>query len=517
MATIRWRFACGIMLLAGSMVSTIAGRSSADDPPATAIDKRFEPLRKALGETATAVEAADGLDMKVNTLLEVAQAQVRIGDREGAKANASKASETAKLIDAADDRWHFLLATAKSLSDSGNREAARADVKQALEEIMAFEMPESLYSALESVVSTAVYIDDLDGALKAVKILDDKLSAIEDESDRTQAMKSVISSRCHAGDFTGAYNALMGNTLRVIGFFPPPVIIRSQSLVSLLIGMESNSFRRLSGIESVKKREDDRRQTLERVTEHIKLLEIHDNKVDRHLINTLCAVGDPDEASKVLSRIKGRPPVPPDAAEAFLVPRSLSTIGRAQFRAGRLEEAHATLREARTLTVDIPATPENRKDLCLWSIASNQAEMGDTAEALQTIEKEPNDLMLALVRENIGKSLANQGDLEGAKNLWRRALLDAEEGLRNPKPLVPPDAYLSRIASIRARLGDFKSANEAFEKMLNPASAAFRIAEIRSRSGDIAGATAWASALADPYLRATALSGVAEGAAAKPR
>jgi tetratricopeptide (TPR) repeat protein len=524
MATIRRRFACGIMLLACPIFACFADRSSADDPrPAKAvpIDPRLVVLQKSLRDAATAAEGIADPGIRANTLAEVANSQVQAADRESARATALKASVAAKGVVADDSRWSFLLYTASALYYAGDREAARADIEKALHEAIAFTPLESLFWALSNVAETSAYVNDLQAARKTLEVMEKRARAMQPGQPRIQALRTVASARASSGDFAGALKFALDEN-------GEDREARAEILSRMLMSFGVQLLRiQNNGAKFSKEQREERRNFLLAIAKAVDTPEFSDHQIDGVLVMCLATLGESDDASNIVRRMGEGPYGPLDKIGATVVPRSLLTIGAAEFKAGRIEEARVTIRQALDWLVRHPELPLNTRDNLRLSLASAQAAMGDAAEAIKTQEgvsktHEGLDKRISCVAlyVNVASSLRRKGDQDGAREFFRRALREAEDGARDPKLSRMQNIFLARISTIRTNLGEHEAALEALEKITSPTSkgsAAMQMAKIRAETGDVPGATAWASSLADPSLRARALNGVVEGGIEKPK
>ena len=237
------------------------------------------------------------------------------------------------------------------------------------------------------------------------------------------------------------------------------------------------------------------------------------------------------EAALKAARSYGRGPMRhPQSINMTNIPFLLGEIGALQGKAGRRDEAKATLREAIALA---KAEPEFARQH--GQIAANQA-VRDIPGALDTLEGvEPEDRIRWL--SGIAAAQALAGDVEGSRATLRRTLDALERELQAPihgpapggevakaggppaAPIDPAlarrDRILARIAETQAQLGDFDAAIVTSRSILDGSwkgQAMRSIGQARSAAGDTEGALNWALSL-DPPLRSSALRGLAEGVA----
>jgi hypothetical protein len=252
----------------------------------------------------------------------------------------------------------------------------------------------------------------------------------------------------------------------------------------------------------------------------------------------LSQLGAFDEALQVARRIDQKKFQVPGQVDATW---ALCRISLSQAKAGNLDAARATLREATRVG------PHPGADAKQWrgSLAFDFVVIGGLDEAREIAETlDPGsraDILSLVARQKL-----RDGDLKSARFFVRRALKDADQDLNSPPPPRGPEpprgpgplavdvgeggterlgatdpeaehraGAFSSLALIHARAGDWSSAAKAFAS-IPPSpndqlrhSTALWIASLRARSGDVAGSLDWALSLPSPALRAWAIRGLA--------
>jgi RNA polymerase sigma factor (sigma-70 family) len=199
------------------------------------------------------------------------------------------------------------------------------------------------------------------------------------------------------------------------------------------------------------------------------------------------------------------------------IPLALVEIARLQAKAGQVETAKKTLREAFGV-----ADTSNRRDLIHASrvrrVAEAQAEIGDVDGAkasVAAIEGDSSEKAVALAA--LAKAQAKAGDRSGAQASLREAFTAAQglgprEDLINDNPAENARNTYRTIALAQAETGDAKG---AIETLVNRGNAEWRsenmtqIATIQARQGDISGALATARLIPVPTRAGEAYSSIA--------
>jgi pentatricopeptide repeat protein len=251
-----------------------------------------------------------------------------------------------------------------------------------------------------------------------------------------------------------------------------------------------------------------------------------DNKPAVPLALAMAELGEFEGALRITHRFfkstGGRFTQVDSTPEAFV----LSRIASAQGKAGRLDDACETFREALekgfVLAASSPA-------YALDEIALDQIVAGDIPGALKTLDTGPirqrTNVLTALA-----KAQASVGDADGARASYRRAILDLYRlRLELPPPPTPPVGHtpvidnshhrrgnnlLARLAAIQALSGDVKTALRTLDTIDGDETKAMAVSEIaraRASTGDADGALSWAVTLSPRLVRIAALQGLATG------
>jgi hypothetical protein len=221
---------------------------------------------------------------------------------------------------------------------------------------------------------------------------------------------------------------------------------------------------------------------VKRVLEMVEKHEFAAEKPYQDLAMDLIALGDCDEALRIIRRIGTDPvqhPHPVDLAGKIDL---LGSLAVALNKAGRGDEARKVLREA---LVSVEGDPRlaNRRGF----IAFYQARMGDGDGALQTLEAVDFDERVQVLSEIADEQL-KAGNVENARTTLRRALGAVEKQLEDPvsgaqrkglvevdgngrprpatiDPAVFKDRYLGRLAGFQARVGNLSGAVQTLAKI----------------------------------------------------
>jgi tetratricopeptide (TPR) repeat protein len=284
-----------------------------------------------------------------------------------------------------------------------------------------------------------------------------------------------------------------------------------------------------------------RLRVLQRIAKAVEPFEFAEEKPYAYLPTSMASLGDYENALR-LAREYGNGPVRYPYAHLIdptARPFILASIGASQGKAGQLDKARETFRDALELVRRDP-----KLAVRLGQIAEFQADAGDFAGALKTAESvEPEQLIRTYIQ--IARKQQASGDPKGARETLQVALGKAEVLLRGlpqaadaaaskspageqPKPpqsknpdllLRRWDSLLGQIAAIHAKLGDLKAANETMNLISlddYKGRAADDIAEARTRAGDAEGALTWDLTLQPDSARVWALRGLATGALPEP-
>jgi tetratricopeptide (TPR) repeat protein len=194
---------------------------------------------------------------------------------------------------------------------------------------------------------------------------------------------------------------------------------------------------------------------------------------------------------------------------------ALWRISLDQIKAGKLEAARATLREAARGIIPKKAD-DHETQIRLGTIFARMGDLDEARLIAETLDPKNRAEILSLV----AKHKLRSGDRDEAAFLFRRALEVAEQfrkDLRLTGAPVPYTQALALIARIHARAGDWSSAmkkvneippEEGNSRDLKDITAYFVVGS-RAYSGDMAGALNMARAIEAPSVRVWAIRGLA--------
>jgi RNA polymerase sigma factor (sigma-70 family) len=503
----------GLTILLGTVgigVTALAG--SWDDPPAKSVaisaKPPGKPLRDVLREAARAVLADKKETSGFYVLTEVARAQARAGDKDGARETARLASEAARELEPV-KFWTLLIAIAYARDVAGDRTGALKDLERV--SVGADKIDEIVSVALAKRLIAEAQFDlgDTKAAGETVQALADTVLALPRNPNQLPAAEDLARAQVSIGDIDGAFatvdavftanglgNNKRGHVLRAIA---------SMAGVSTRWNFQPEKIRR----------PEERKAwlaTLARVAALSETLEFADDKPYDELAVGWAMLGEFDNALRDARRIGKGPIRFPKTINKASTTNVLCVIGARLGRAGRKEDARATFREAITL---IERDPKLTSE---WSrIAHCQAGAGEIGDALKTVDAvAPQERPGVL--STIAERQAEAGDRVGSQASLRRAIREVEGLLKQFIEFPADDGHLSELASLQAQAGDFEKAAATLQTIFDPlpkGRAALAIARARTKVGDAEGALAWALTLEPPALRSSAIRGLAQAAASR--
>ncbi len=542
MAIQRSRSIAAVVLLLGTVASVAALAASRggkpDDPPAKpatipAKKPTARPIRDVLRDAAKAAAPDGATKDNAYVLLQIARAQARAGDREGALETARRVSEIAE------DLAHR--AAASTLIDLAYIRDAAGDHEGALKELArADRFPDDQTGGVRTpagpnqydwfparlLIADALYdLGQVEAARATVQVMAAGVASLPKNRNRLGPAGELVKVQIKIGDVDGAFRTSdqadqadprnKGHVLRDIAR-----AATSGSHGYLLHRKELPPEARAA-----------RLPILKRVEETAEGYEFEEEKPYVDLAIGLANLGDFDSALRVAHRIGKGPVRFVNAIDPAGIVYVLSAIANMQARAGHKAEAAATIREVLDLLTRRPDLGQGHFE----QVAGAQLEAGDPAGAVKTMESaSPEELPRWLAGVALRQSEA--GDRAAARATLLRALNEAERLLEAPAPpptrfeeeqkrmnptaapadrdLAHKDQIRGEIAEIHARLGHLDAAT-TFLRQITPGAfqgrhCAQSIAKARAEDGDVEGALNWAMTL-EPPLRAEAIRGLAEG------
>ncbi|TKB94945.1 MAG: hypothetical protein E8D41_02615 [Nitrospira sp.] len=183
---------------------------------------------------------------------------------------------------------------------------------------------------------------------------------------------------------------------------------------------------------------------------------------------------------------------------------ALLAIAKAQRKAGESAEAAQRVEQAADLFVkDVSDSPSQFQWVHI-GVVEQFIEAGNLKKATEAAEAQKFAPVKAQALAQVGEAYAKIGDSVTAQKLLEQALeLGGSHGF-----------VLGQIAQSYAQIGDVPAALKTVERILrefDSSDALQRIADIQTQQGDPKGALKWANALRSPYLKSSALVGVALG------
>ncbi len=468
-------FAAGWLLVPLLTIGSPPAQPPPDNrPPAHAEDRaRNQDLLQIVAETLKTLDESDNKPFYYSrTLGYIAEAQVKLGDREAAKATLRRAARLAAAANqAADDnsrglpRAYQLWEVGHSQLQLGDKEAAMETLRLALK---ARDEQNSNYFRVMTLARIAREFTGLgahDEALKAVSLADIHHAAGGGRDDEI-VVPEVAAAHAAAGDIDGAFGVLD----RVVAGAQPLQV--KQFVIGRALGKIAEAVE-MADRATI-------RAALDRVRRRLDTMPDSGLK-DTALIEiplALARIGDFEEAMQAASLNPG----PHRAVAAML------RIAGVQNQAGDREGARKTLHEAYETAKRArePFRSESRLDY----IASGMIDSGDLDGAWRCVDDlKPGERSETLAK--IAVSQRKRGDQEAADKTFRRALLDARSrhGVQPRSDEIP-----KAIAKVQAMMGDYDAARKATDGISDPISRATTLAEIaraQAAAGDARGALEW--------------------------
>ncbi len=536
MSMIRQATAGGLTLLAAAAavgVGAAIHAAAADDPPASPPPPKSiaRPTRQVLRDAVRAVLVTKDVANRSYALTEIAKAQTRAGDREGARDTAGKAAGAAADVTPA-VRYNALAAVAWTRAGAGDREGAAEDLREAGKLAGGIENPSWRVAAWRIVAAAQTDIGAREAAEGTLQAMKGVSYAIPDAYERLAPLADLALARTYAGDVDGA--------LEVVEFACGAEASRKGEFLSRMAEVVAapavwhTQPRKTFGPEDIKAR----RRGLDRIREAVEAIPDVEKRPYAEVAKALARLGDFEQALRVATKHPKSPPPAPAVIDMSCTPHVLCAIGESQGKAGRLDDARRTLREA----LDRVGELDPRYSMQLYEIASAQAGVGDILGAMKTLDAVDADKRPILLSK-VAAFQDKAGDHQGARDTFRVAIREAERCLRNPPtpretsaaaPQPPTagdgdkdtvihdpalrwkDSCLARLAAIRAMAGDFVAAELTLGSITledQRRLAARDIARARAGAGDPDGTLAWALTLEPARVQLAALRGLGSGAA----
>ena len=494
-----------------------AGRVAPDEPgrPTSAIavplpgrDDLRDLLRRVAGE-AIAI-ASKQPQPSSWTLTTIAKAQASAGDSAGAKETfAVAAREAGGDFGGQPYAWN-LWRVGHSQAEAGLRDDARPTLRRALETtpgvIRDFDKDWWSLKTLAAIVKEQAGIGDRDEARRTadrLKAFAAELFAKSETSNAEEVVAPQIAGALAAvDDFDGVFKraGAFQHTDRVIGeaaLAATKYLDRAQARRFI-----EEAVARMAGITSADQ----------------KYMGLGDLAEARALIGDF-------EGAKASARSIGVGPNRADYDMTDGQPYALLRVAGVQRKAGQVEPARETLREAYRIIIDHPKMrgPEGR----LLQVAMGQDMAGDIEGALRTAESMPEGRR-AETLAMIARSQAIAGKGGEARKTIDRALADARTNVKAPpapnpevvpsaraKPFPPDTSAMMQLAEIQAMAGDPVEALKSLGAIVDENYRRFALEKIvtaRAAAGDVKGALDLAIKDArTTEERRSALEGVGQG------
>jgi RNA polymerase sigma factor (sigma-70 family) len=468
-------------------------------------------------------------------LIRLAKAQHASGDREAALGTFRLADQVAGTVKDEHHRRLALLRTAVARGRIGDSAPARATLESFAAEASRLRLEER-YNLMSMVID---FLFDAGFKAESKARLDAELAAVDriaDERIRDGGIHRLIYNQIHMEDYDGA--------LRQAERYTDSKSNTRASLLGIIM-----TYARSKGPP---------RAVVERALELSREVTYPYPRAlaQVHIAAALARAGD-IEGALVLAR-----GLASDGNNLEMeinrseIPRAMAEIAREQAKAGAIDAAKATLREALEVAKTVPQHGGVLFDR-VRRVAEVQCEIADlegVKASADFIVGEPSEKVLAMV--SVARAQVKAGDASSARATLRDALkLAGEVGPRanviNDDPTANADRVfkeiaiaqaevgdgkgaletvasrgfddwrsetLSAIAPIQARLGDMPAALATIRSIPIPARAAqayAALASVQAKSGAEPATLAWIARLDDPTARSFALIGIIEGRAAR--
>ena len=532
--------AAGFLIGAASVIPGLMRESGAVDGPPQIHPTVGSPngadqtIRQVLREAARAVQSAPDPTSRTYALVEIIKAQGRAGDKEGGLESARQASAAALAL-APNPRCWALVAIAWARSVAGDRQGALNALRLARRHAEEIGTDWGQVQALRMIANSQFDLGEPAAATETIAKLRKIALAIQPSgNNRVGPLSDLVWAQTYVGDDDGAFR-----TVEAAGAGDHHLQGRLYEAMVAAATADSGSYLQPRKTLNEGDRKV-RRQVLDRIIKAVEPFEFAEEKPDMQLAIGLASLGDFEAALRFAHRFGKGPIKYAHTIDLTAAPLVLSRVGGYQGRAGHRAEARRTLQEALDMVRRDPALAARR----LGQVALGQAEAGDVAGALKTVESLEPEQRVRFLTE-MAEEQENREGRAGSRATLRRALEEAERCLRAPRPQPAPDRtpkgilrdadgkviprdradpeiqrkddLLARMVKFHAKLGDLRAAVETFRSIIGEnyrGWAASDIADARSKAGDAEGALAWALALDPPSVRAWALRGLAAGSLA---
>jgi len=498
-----------------------AGAANPDRPAGTL-------LTRSLQQASQAASALTDPQERFDTLIALAWAQIKGGDRAGARAGLDRALDAAGAFIEAEPRCISRVRIAQARGEAGDRQGGLTLLTLALRDA---QLIGRRSWALKSIAVAQCELGDRAAALAAIQALDQAILTPEQRRQGiwTSELTALVEARIAVGRFDEAFRTCFpilpadGNNrhFQVALQQEPWMLMELASAAA-----DANRESRFADDPPRSMTAGTRAARLALVRRAVAAVEELPAANERRpiLAASLAMLAAFDEALAVARRIDQKQ-IPRNSVDATW---ALWRICLEQARMGKFEDARATIREA----AHVEKPPRGEDEDMRAKLAYGLIVARDFDGALKSAETlDPND-RAAILSHVAGRKL-RAGDRAGAEPLFRSALEEVErfrtspppprqEPHQNPPPVdvTPKDLqtrhqieFLTLLAAIHAQAGDWASATKALTAIplegREKGMAAFHITVIRARSGDVAGALAWALSLPSSSLRAWAIQGLA--------
>jgi len=403
---------------------------------------------------------------------------------------------------------------------AGDRDGAVASYRKAVELVIATPLKEDRFNPYQyaTIIGYQMKAGDVAGAHASFEKVRQVIANGKGPFIENYGELWMIGFQALVGDFDAAFQAIAAKEAKP----NPRLLANFRSLAFEEIARAIGSANPAGG-----------RAVLERMLSEIPTIKGNDPlnlAIACHAIADAAAqIGASDLALRAVASVNDDLAQSEEFQDILLFKRGLllTQIARVQAKAGRRDQAKATLDRAVKVARMLGETPAGKGVLSFAQEA--QIEIGDVTTlagdnplSLLSVDKQ---LRIAAIQENAG-------DLNAARKTHIQALAEAEADLRNLKPELPmpdgnplgwsfaerKDHAAAKVVSLKAELGDTTAAFAQAWTIQSPSardSAVTAVARASGRYGDVDAAATWIRGLEEPELRARCVEALAYGLAAR--
>ena len=399
--------------------------------------------RRTLLRTLAAIDKIEDPHARAEILRDISAAQRLAGDEEGARKTLSLALAAADQIESDDSKLGMLSAIAEAHGSAGELQRA-AEIVLKAREIYARIGPASDYGSsvdLRRLVAAQVEAGDIEGALRTAQVIGDK-----DDYGRALALADIASALAAVGDVAGAF----ATEEHIRGAYLQIVVVTDVGLALAKAGDIAGATEAAARITKI----NEERWMDPAYTEAT----IYRSMIFRAIVDAHITTGAFDKALRAFEKIE----------RSYQIANAAMAIVEAQIAAGDLDAARAA--------TDTVCEFRRRNDRCveaLSALAAAHASAGniEQARALVSLAWEESEwtrysperirAFVALWKAQLG-----MGDVEGGRKSFAEAQAAANSRINDAQERAEKLAALGGAA---ARMSEYESATQAFSQAMEAA------------------------------------------------